>query len=185
VSVPSSACAALILGASACADLVGFDKISYLDGGGDAGFPGDPQPWDGALPGDAGPSALRSVPRQGGAATDGSSDGVDAGAAAICGAGDNVGTIGVGNSMVHVGVYVGRGSVDVFRNGQWVGTTSGVGAFRFNIGDTYAFSAMPCPGFSFKIFCGDIPACTLHTTDIQFTGIITATEGIVYAEFQQ
>jgi hypothetical protein len=61
--------------------------------------------------------------------------------------------------------------------------TSGTGAFKFDLGDAFGFSAVPCPGYSFQRLCGDVPACSLTTTANLLTGTITAAEGIVYAVF--
>jgi hypothetical protein len=149
---------ATIFGAPGCARIVGFDRVSYVDGSENAAFPGERGTLDLEVN--------------------------DTGSDAPCGAGENIGTVGDGGSKVHVGVYEGRGRVIVFRNGQLVGSTSGNGLFMFNLGDTFAFAAMPCPGFSFVQFCGDVPHCNLTTDAAEFGGTITAEEGIVYALFQ-
>src|SRR5262249_41301626 len=119
------------------------------------------------------------------AGTGGSGGGVDAAIdSSQCGAGGNVGTIGTGNAVVHLAVYQGRGTISVFRNGQLAGETSGSGDFRFNINDSFGFSAAPCPGFVFQKFCGDVPACSLSTMSNPFSGTITAADGLVDAVFQ-
>lgn len=83
---------------------------------------------------------------------------------------------------INIQVEVGKGSVDVYRNNESIGSVNdgeGVKTFTFEIWDRFRFEAMPGPGYNYTKFCPEGGPCL---TDNPFVGTV-AGEGNLYVRF--
>lgn len=89
----------------------------------------------------------------------------------------------LGPATVDVRVAKGAGTINVYKNGTYIGSTSSSQVFSFQTCDTFKFEAVPANYYTFEKFCADT-GCATSTPTNPFTGTIITSSGSLYTYFK-